>query len=383
MELENNTLEIYVDNVIEHYTVEDAIVLNSFVSGALSREEFLINVERYMKKLKVPNNLQKEVMERFKNFLWAYDKLEPLIKDSEVRDIYCYSYDHIRVKRIRNNQVIAEDSPIKFSSPEHYRRFIHRLAIKNKIDLSEQRAMPRFVDKLSNSDWRLRCNIITSFLTSDEKFFLYIRKEPKIKYSLKELNKKGMFSEKVMPYLVKAAQGPIIVSGATGSGKTDFMNALIEEISYENHVMIIQADDELFADKHPGVLAVHTVEAADPESISYSFYDISRTAMQLGVQHLILSEVKGKEAREVLAATINGINSWLSLHSSDSKSSLYQFANLVKMSMDVDIKDIFRTISFTPFTLIHLSKYKIDEITIVRGWDEDRKEIMFEDVEIS
>lgn len=380
--MENNTLEIYVDNIIEHYTGEQAVVLNAFTRGDISKEDFLKDVHQYVKQIKVPSSLQEAVVQRYKDFLWAYDVLEPLVQSKDVTDIHCVSWDNIRIKKICKNKTIRETSKIRFDSPKHFRRFVQHLAIKNKINLSEQRAMQNFVDKDSNDDWRLRCNITSEFLTSEGIPFLYIRKEPKKKRSIEDLCTSGMFSSELMPLIKETANGPIIISGASGSGKSIFINALLEVIDHGSNALVIQADDELFSDKHPDIVTMHTVDSPEEDSVSYTFHDIARNAMLLDRQYIIFSEVKGKEARDAFTAAINGINPWLSLHAPNTRASIYQFANYVKMALDINIKDIFRMMAYTPFTLLHLKDFKIDEITYMRGWDEEKKEIIFEDVKL-
>ena len=381
MEQENGEIGIYLDGLIDYYTQPDgAVYLNSYTRGDLSREDFLDDVKLQIKTLKVPKDKREIVLKKYKDFLWAYDAIELLVQAPDITDIHCLAWNHIRVKRIVNNRAVRETSHIRFDSPKHFRRFLNRLAISNKINLSEQNAQQNFVDKKSNPDWRLRCNTITEFLTCDEEPFLYIRKEPKVKRSLEELCRDGMFSEELMQTIKKAAQGPIIISGESGSGKSILMNAGIEVIDYGKSIMIIQADDELFSDKHPDVLTVHTVEAKEKDCVSYSFHDIARNAMYLDRQYLVFSEVKGKEARDVFTAAINGIKPWLSLHAPSTRGSMYQLANYVKMAMDIEVEDIFRMLAFTQFTLIHLSDFRIDEITYMKGWDEEKKQIIFEDV---
>lgn len=372
-------IEHYIDAVIDHFATDEAVVLNAFNRVELSKEQFLDAVRNYIKTFKLQKELQEQILNRYKAFLWNYDILDPLIAAEDVTDIHCNAFDSIRVKRIIDHRAVRMTADIRFESKKHFRRFVEHLAIRNKINLSEQNALQNFVDKKSNPDFRLRCNITTDFLTCDEEPFLYIRKEAKRKKSLEQLIQEGMFPRELLPVLQEAVKGAVIVSGESGSGKSILINAALEEIPKEKNVLVIQADDELFSESHPDVKAVHTVEQRG-NGITYHFHDLARNAMLLDRDYIIFSEVKSQEARDAFTAALTGHNPWLSLHAPNARASMYQFANYVKTAADFTLEDIFRMLAYTRFTLIHLSGFKIDGLTRIAGWDEEKKEILFEDL---
>lgn len=373
-------LEPYIDKVIETFSGEKDYVLNAFSRGELTKEEFLDEVKEYIQSLKLPEDIQKQVLARYTDYLWAYDILEPLIQAEDITDIHCVSWNCIRIKQIVGGRAVRVTSGISFESAKHFRRFVEHLVIRNKVNLSNQNAQQHFVDKLSNPKFRLRCSITANFLTCNEEPFLYIRKEPKEKKNLAQLFTEGMFTEKQMRAVREAAQGAVIVSGESGSGKSALINAMLEEISMEQNVLILQADDELFAVKHPDVVALHTVERRKEDGISYTFHDLGKNAMLMDRDYIIFSEVKGLEARDAFTAALTGHHPWLSLHAPSNRAAMYQFANYVKAAADFSVEDIFKMLAYTPFTLIHLTDFKVDEITRMTGWDEETRKIRFEDV---
>ncbi len=373
-------LEEYIDSIIEHFSTEDAVTLNAFSRGNITKSTFLQSVAGYIRTFKLPADRQEEILKCYTDYLFGYDVLEPLIMADDVTDIHCNAWDNIRIKQIVGDKSVRTTSGLHFDSGKHFRRFVEHLAIRNKINLSEQNAQQNFVDKKSNEKFRLRCNITTGFLACNEEPFLYIRKEPKHKRELPELLVQGMLTPENLHLVKEAAHGAVIVSGGSGSGKSILINAMVEEIPPEKNVLIMQADDELFAKNHPDVVAVHTVEPRDKGNISYTFQDLARNAMLLDRDFLIFSEIKGKEARHAFTAALTGHNPWLSLHAPTTRASMYQFANYVKIAADLSLEDIFRMLAYTPFTLVHLKDFRIDGLTRVKGWDEERKEMIFEDI---
>lgn len=373
-------LEIYIDSIIDNFANKEAVILNAFYRGDITKEQFTDSVKKYIKTFKVSKEMQEKIFKGYTDYLWAYDVLEPLIHAKDITDIHCNAWNNIRVKQIVGARTVRTTSGVTFDSPKHFRRFVEHLAIRNKIDLSEQNAQQNFVDKKSSEYFRLRCNITTSFLTCDEEPYLYIRKESKVKRDLAELFADGMFNAETMKVLKEAVKGPVIVSGSSGSGKSVLINGMIEEISHDKSGIILQADDELFSRSHPDIIAFHTVINRNKDSISYTFQELSDNAMYLDRDYIIFSEVKSENASYAFTAALTGHNPWLSLHAPTTRASIHQFGNYVKTKADLSIEDVFRMLGYIPITLIHLHDFRIDEITRMTGWNEDKKELMFEDL---
>lgn len=342
----------------------------------------MVLVEKYIEGLKLGKELSKLVLKRYKDFLWGFDVLEELIDDPDITDIHCISHKNIRVKSIIDKRAVRHQAHVRFETKEHFTRFIEHLAIRNKINLSEQNAQQHFVDMMAHPHFRMRCDITTEFISCSGEPFLHIRKEAKSKKYIRDLIADEMFSEQLWKtHIHSAINGPIIISGNSGSGKSIFINAAIEELPDEVNGLIIQADNELFSEKHPDIIAFHTVTRRGT-GISYGFSEIAENGMLMDREYLIFSEVKGKEAADVFKAAHTGHNPWLSLHAPNNRAALYQFGNYTKISADISLEDFFRMIADLNFTLIHISDFKIDELTRVVGWDDDLKRIKFEDIEI-
>lgn len=370
----------YIERVTEHFTTEQAVYLNACHRGEIDREEFQDKVRKYISSMGIHGTAAKEVLEGFTAYIWNFDALEGLVMDNTVTDIHCLGYRQVRIKRIINNKAVRQRSSVRFMSSRHYRRFIQHLAIRNKVNLSEQHAIQHFVDKFTNPDYRLRCNIITEFLTCTEEPYLHIRKEAKRKRSVEELEACGMFDSRMKDILLDAVNGSIIVSGASGSGKTAFMNAFMERIGDGYNGLIIQTDDELFSAGHPELLPVHTIERRGENGSIYTLKELARNGMLIDKDYLIFGEVKGGEARYAFTAANTGHRTWLSLHAPNTRSSLYKFADYIKFESDMKLEDIFRMLGDTSFLLLHMTDFRIDGMTRVKGFDEQKKGLLFEDV---
>ena len=132
-------------------------------------------------------------------YFTGYHVLEPLIKDREISDIKVISYDRVRVKRLGRR----EDSAVCFKTPQELKQFTEFVAAKNQVSISRAHAMQSFTDKVSNKDFILRFNISQSIINSVDTPYLHIRKIPKEKPSLKDLQEMGMLSKEHADYLKK------------------------------------------------------------------------------------------------------------------------------------------------------------------------------------
>ena len=125
--------------------------------------------------------------------IWGYGLIDELIHDKSISDIKIHDANHIRIKR----EGKRESSTITFPSEESYERFVTRLLERNKVNLGTANAIQTFTDA-DQDDFILRLAVISGLLIVGGSPCVVIRKIPKDKYSLKELDEMGMFSDQVV-----------------------------------------------------------------------------------------------------------------------------------------------------------------------------------------
>jgi len=127
-----------------------------------------------------------------------------------------------------------------------------------------------------------------------------IRKFVKKSFATKELVEQKFFSGEMAEFFKTAIQGKanIIVAGATGSGKTTFLRWLANQIPARERIITIEDTRELAFD-HPHVVSLEATDKAD-------IYDLMINSLRMRPDRIILGEVRGAEAFELLQAMGTG-----------------------------------------------------------------------------
>ncbi|MBC7779633.1 MAG: CpaF family protein [Proteobacteria bacterium] len=158
---------------------------------------------------------------------------------------------------------------------------------------------------------------------------LCIRKHLRRRLSLAELVAQGSMTERVARVLRWAVQGRcnLIIAGATDSGKTTFMNALLAEIPASERLVTIEDTPEL------DVAAPNWVgfEAAEHEGITMR--DLVRLALRMRPDRILVGEVRGPEAFDLMQVANTGHRGALAtLHANDALGALTRLETLVLTS---------------------------------------------------
>ena len=372
-------LEHFKDVTINHFTKEDSIHINLFERGVLTQEEFLDKVRKYVETYRLSEKSNQMIIESFCKFLWSYDIIDELIEDDEISDIKIYSQDNIRVKRLGKR----ETSHLKFRNEQHFTQFIEHTAVKNKVSISEVNAAQNFVDKKSSDKAILRFNITTGFINSSERPVMHIRKIPKIKRTTEELIELGFFTREVADYLIeRLINGDgILVAGKGASGKTTFLNWLIDYVPETNSGLVIQENEELFSN-HPDMMFQHTVMNRGEGKIEYTLQDLARNGLLLDLDYFIIGEIKGGEALYLLNAVYTGHKGIATVHGASSTEAMNKLADYVKYASDYT-KDEALEMFVHLDTVVFMKDFGVREISEIKGFDKDKKELIYKKLDLN
>lgn len=143
---------------------------------------------------------------------------------------------------------------------------------------------------------------------------------------LKEVAKGGEALLEFFDWMIKTRQN-IAVCGSTGSGKTTFMNALLERVPEDNRVVTIEDTAELKV-KVPNYVGWETHEGED-----ITMRRLIKLALRFRPDRIILGEVRGPEAYDLLDAMNTGHSGGIcSLHADNPLFALYRLESMVRMN---------------------------------------------------
>lgn len=166
-----------------------------------------------------------------------------------------------------------------------------------------------------------------------------VRKHQFALASLEELSQRGTMSRDVARFLRAAvlARRNIVVVGGTGSGKTTLLRALINEIPVHERIVTIEDAYELgidrFADLHPDHDALQTRSANVEGRGAIELASLTRMALRMDPDRVIVGEVRGAEAFPMILAMSQGNNGSMStLHADSTRSAFSKLAAYVSMA---------------------------------------------------
>ena len=173
-----------------------------------------------------------QLLEMFRQCVFGYYVLTPLIESKEVSDIKVLSYDHIVVKANGDRYV----SDVKFFDEADYKSWFERILRIHRLGRSDEYALGHCTDRKGVKDFYLRIDVQLSCVTSTEKNNIHIRKMPKTKLSWDYLMENKMLDEDMISYLknrIGAGYG-FLISGRGGSGKSTLLNNMIDLIPFND-----------------------------------------------------------------------------------------------------------------------------------------------------
>lgn len=322
----------------------------------LARQQFLLRSISEGEELE-------QYVEVFENYIWGYYLLDPLISDRTISDIKCYAYDRIRIKR----EGKREDADVKFSDEEDYRRFIQMAATKNEVNLSAINAKVKFTDYTSNEDFILRFNVCSGLLQTSRMPFMHIRKNPKKKLLLEDLEQKAFLTGEQKDYLKQKAveASGIYITGKGSVGKSILLNALLEEIPRECSGLVIEESDELFSD-HPDILLQHVIENNGEGKVSYGLKDLATNGLLIDLDYFIIGEIKGDEAAEFSLASYTGHKCWATGHGASTEDGIEKLADYIQRATGDSLEKCYKVISKLE-VVVFIRNFRIEEISEIMG----------------
>lgn len=360
--------------------LNDALIKKCIVG---TEQDFLMLMQKAKEYLfaTIDNNgLITMLLSLFQDCVFGYYVLTPLIKDPIVSDIKVYSWDHITVK-VNGDRYLTN---IKFFDEDDYNRWYDRLLRINRLDRSIDGALNNFTDRKSIDSFYMRVDIQKEEVASSGQNMLHIRKTPTVKYTWQYLVDNKMLDDNCIEYLRDRVVNEygFLISGRGGSGKSTLLNNMIDMIPYEESVLISQENDELYSDVHPQIQFEHPLDhKSDGKETHFTLEDELRLGLLQDIDDFIIGEIKGGEALYVFTTAMStGARFMGTIHSNNCRGSVRRLAQLAKYISNYTVESLEEMLTATPFCLIHMSHFHIDEILEIIGWDEKKMELEYKEV---
>lgn len=208
-----------------------------------------------------------------------------------------------------------------------------------------------------------------------------IRRFPKNPMTMEKLLGYGAITPEAVDFLKKlvVSRHNIFIAGGTGSGKTTFLNALSNFIPQWERVITIEDSAELQIRNVPNLVSLETRKANSKEANEITIRDLIKASLRMRPDRIIVGEVRGEEALDMLQAMNTGHDGSLSTgHANSPEGMLSRLETMVLTgSADLPLDAIRMQISSAVDYIVHLSRLrdfsrKVMSITEVTGYENGR-----------
>ena len=285
------------------------------------------------------------------NDVVGYGPIEEFLENREITEIMVNNSQKIYIEKF--GKIHPTDKT--FLDKEHLMRVINKIV--SKVGRRVDEASPYVDARLPDGS---RVNVIVHPLALNGPV-LTIRKFSADPFTIKDLIEMGTCTRKVADFLEGCVKGRlnIICSGGTGTGKTTTLNVLSSFIPDDERIITIEDAAELqLCQEH-----VVRLESRPPNiegKGEVAIRNLVRNALRMRPDRIIVGEVRGGEALDMLQAMNTGHDGSLStIHANSSRDVLSRLETMVLMAgLDIPIKAIREQISSAINLIVHMNRLK-------------------------
>jgi len=319
---------------------------------------------------KVPLNLteKENLFTEIEDEVLGLGPLEPFLKDDTISDVLINTYNQIFIERFGK----LELSESRFKDDTHLMKIIDKIvsSVGRRIDESSPMVDARLTDGS-------RVNVIIPPLALDGPI-MSIRRFGRDPLLINDLILLKSFTKEIGEILkgIVKAKLNILISGGTGSGKTTLLNVLSQFIPEEERIVTIEDAAELQL-KQSHLVRLETRPSNIEGKGEVTARDLVRNSLRMRPDRIIVGEVRGMEAFDMLQAMNTGHEgSITTIHANSSRDALMRLESMVAMAkLDISNEFMRRFIASAINIIIQISRFpdgtrkliSIQEITGMEG----------------
>ncbi len=290
------------------------------------------------------------VMRLFHSFR-GMDALQPLLEDQEITEIMINSYKEIFIEK--KGELRAVD--LGFESNERLEDLIQ--SIVGRVNRIVNEASP-IVDARLPDGSRVHVVLPPIALKGPT---VTIRRFPHRPLGIQDLIAKEALTQEAADFLreIVLAKYNLFISGGTGSGKTTFLNALSQWIPPDERVITIEDAAELQILGIANLVSLETRNANSEGKGQLGIRELIRASLRMRPNRIIVGEVRGAEALDMLQAMNTGHEGSLSTgHSNGAKDMISRLETMVLSGADLPVPVVRQQIASALDIVVHLSRFR-------------------------
>jgi len=321
----------------------------------LSDEEIFEHIDELIilrsRQMLMPLSMRERLRKELFASIRGMDVLQELLDDAGITEIMINGYRDIFVEE--DGQLRKVDKA--FVSKERLEDVIQQMVSTANRRVNE--AEPIVDSRLPDGS---RINVILAPIAMNGPV-VTIRKFPKSPVTMEQLIGWGSITEEVAVFLkvLVVAGYNIFVCGGTGSGKTTFLNALSNYIPADERVITIEDSAELQLKNIANLVSLETRNANAEGENGITIRDLIKTALRARPDRIIVGEIRGKEALDLLQAFNTGHDGSMSTgHANSPADMLSRIETMVLMGMDMPIEAVRSQIGSAIDVIVYLGRLR-------------------------
>lgn len=347
-------------------------------AGSLSDEEITEKINEiiieagreFYLSLKRKEELQKELF----NSIRKLDILQELIDDDTITEIMVNGTEGIFIER--NGRLMKWDK--NFCTRQKIEDLVQSIAAKSNSIVNE--TVPIADARLENG---ARVNIVLPPAAINGPI-ITIRQFPSRPIQIEELIAWNAVTEEAAEFLrqLVIAGYNIFISGGTGSGKTTFLNALSNFIPKEERIITIEDNAELQLQGVKNLVRMEARKGNTQGEHEITIRDLIKSSLRMRPDRILVGEVRGEEALDMLQALNTGHDGSLSTgHGNSPRDMLARLETMVLLGVSLPVSAIRRQIASGIDIMVHLGRLrdksrKVLEIIEIVGYRYETEEIL-------
>lgn len=346
-------------------SLQDKVLEKMDYSRELSDEELLRMVDGILEETELTGREKERLRREVFNSLRRMDVLQELLEDESITEIMVNGASDVFVER--------DGKLTRYEG--------HFESERKLLDIAQQMAAGsnrRINEACPIADTRLPCgsrvNIVLPPVALNGPV-ITIRKFAKESMTMEQLIGLGSLTEEVAGVLNKLvrARYNIFISGGTGSGKTTFLNVLSNYIPREERVVTIEDSAELQIRNIPNLVRLEVKSANVEGNHAVEIRELIRASLRMRPDRIIVGEVRGEEAIDMLQAMNTGHDGSLSTgHANSCADALSRLETMVLLASEIPLPAVRKQIASAIDIVIQLGRLrdksrKVLEICEIRG----------------
>ena len=275
--------------------------------------------------------------------------LQEILDDHTITEVMINGPDNIFIEKSGR----VQKSTVTFDSAKQLEDIIQRIVsqVNRTVDASNPICDARLLDGS-------RVNIVLGPIALNGPI-VTIRKFPDKVIQMDDLIKWGSLTKEAAGFLESAvhAKYNIFVSGGTGSGKTTFLNALSSYIPSDERIITIEDSAELQIKTIPTIVRMETRNANAEGKGAVTIKDLIKSSLRMRPDRIVVGEVRGAEALDMLQAMNTGHDGSLSTgHANSTRDMLSRLETMVLQGSEFPIEAIRQQIGSAIDLIVHLGR---------------------------